>query len=192
MLFFFLPHPPASNNVMAKRQGSGGATGWIHWMLAAVLLWSHQTGGQGQGKWRSFTTVFHLLNIAQQRLEKWECKSKCWTCLNSWPQIRIPMLWKIISLCLMGLSRCQNLFSCVLCLECVLKSSIAIHCWLSKCGQVVAYEVIDTEALHYLAVISAMNMQYSERLLLQCYKYFPSHVFFFFSLVVVHNNRWRK
>lgn len=41
-------------------------------------------------------------------------------------------------------------------------------------------------ALRYLAVRSAMNMQYSERFLLQCYKYFLHCVPV--SLMVVHNN----
>ncbi|KFP32740.1 hypothetical protein N325_04614, partial [Colius striatus] len=35
---------------MAGRQESGGVTGQMHWILAAILmLWSHQIGGQGQG-----------------------------------------------------------------------------------------------------------------------------------------------
>ncbi|XP_075290061.1 roundabout homolog 2 isoform X11 [Opisthocomus hoazin] len=41
---------PASNNAMAGRQGSGGVTGWKHWILSMILmLWSHQISGQGQG-----------------------------------------------------------------------------------------------------------------------------------------------
>ncbi|XP_064008377.1 roundabout homolog 2 isoform X9 [Pogoniulus pusillus] len=40
----------ASNNAMAKRQGSGGVTGRIHWLLAVILTsWSHHISGQGQG-----------------------------------------------------------------------------------------------------------------------------------------------
>ncbi|KAM9020148.1 roundabout homolog 2 isoform 5-T5 [Ara ararauna] len=39
-----------SNNAMAGRQGSSRVTGWMHWILAAILmLWSHQISGQGQG-----------------------------------------------------------------------------------------------------------------------------------------------
>ncbi|KGL92350.1 hypothetical protein N301_10246, partial [Charadrius vociferus] len=35
---------------MAERQGSGGVTGWAHWILAIILmLWGHQISGQGQG-----------------------------------------------------------------------------------------------------------------------------------------------
>jgi len=40
--------------------------------------------------------------------------------------------------------------------------------------------------LHYLAVISGVNMQYLERLLLQCSKYFLCCVPI--SLIMVHNN----
>lgn len=63
---------------MAKRQGSGGVTGRIHWMLAVILtLWSHHISGQGQGRRRSFTVVFLLLGIAWHWLENGECKMKC-------------------------------------------------------------------------------------------------------------------
>ncbi|KFP72923.1 hypothetical protein N310_00906, partial [Acanthisitta chloris] len=35
---------------MAGRQGSNGVAGWVHWILAVILmLWSHQISGQGQG-----------------------------------------------------------------------------------------------------------------------------------------------
>ncbi|XP_074455605.1 roundabout homolog 2 isoform X12 [Larus michahellis] len=40
--------PPASNNAMAERQGSGRVTGRTHWILAIILmLWGHQISGQG-------------------------------------------------------------------------------------------------------------------------------------------------